>query len=483
MNMVQSGKSNYIAGEWVDANDFSENRNPSNLGDLVGLYARASIEQTQQAIEAAKAALPEWTGASPQLRAEILERVGIELMARRDELGELLSREEGKILSEGVGEVTRAAQLFKFYAQEALRVEGLAIASIRPGVRVEVRHEPVGVVGIITPWNFPIAIPAWKIAPALAYGNTVVFKPADLTPGCGWALAEILSRSGLPAGAFNLVMGRGSVVGDLIVRSAGVNAVTFTGSEATGRSIRTIVAERGGKIQQEMGGKSPLVVLDDANLENAIDCAIGGSVVSTGQRCTSNTRIIATPAIHDALAEGMAARARQLVVGNALDPTTQIGPVVDQKQLDTNLRYLDVADDEGAQRLCGGEILEREHPGFYLSPAVYADCTNDMVHVREEIFGPVVSVLKAGSYEEALAVANDSPLGLSSGICTTSLKYAEDFKSRSTSGMVFVNLPTAGVDYHVPFGGRKASSYGPREQGRAARDFFTNSKTAYTNPL
>ena len=481
--MSRNEKHNYIAGEWVAAAEFTENRNPSDLDDVIGHYAQASAQQTGDAIAAARAALPEWAAATPQFRAEILERVGTELMARREELGELLSREEGKIRAEGIGEATRAAQLFKFYAQEALRVEGIAIASIRPGVRVEVRHEPVGVIGMITPWNFPIAIPAWKIAPALAYGNTVAFKPADLTPGCGWALAEILSRAGLPAGVFNLVMGKGRIVGDAIARSPLVDAVTFTGSEATGRGIRGIVAERGGKVQQEMGGKSPLVVLDDADLDNAIDCAIGGSVISTGQRCTSNTRIIATPAIHDALVEGMAKRTRALVVGNALDPASHIGPVVDQKQLDTNLRYIAIADDEGAERLCGGEILERPQRGFYLSPAVYANCTNQMVHVREEIFGPVVSVIKAADYEEALAIANDSDLGLSSGICTKSLKYAEDFKTRSASGMVFVNLPTAGVDYHVPFGGKKASSYGPREQGRAAREFFTSSKTAYTNPL
>ena len=476
-------KLNFVDGEWVAGSSFTENRNPSDLDDVIGLYAQADVVQTEQAISAARATLPGWAAATPQFRADILERVGLELMERREEIGRLLSREEGKILAEGIGEATRAAQLFKFYAQEALRVEGLAIASIRPGVRIEVRHEPVGVVGMITPWNFPIAIPAWKIAPALAYGNTVVFKPADLTPGCGWALADILARAGLPAGVFNLVMGKGRIVGDAIARSPLVDAVTFTGSEATGRGIRAIVAERGGKVQQEMGGKSPLIVLDDADLENAIECAIGGSVVSTGQRCTSNTRIIATPGIHDALAEGMAKRARALRVGNALDPESHIGPVVDEKQMETNLRYISIADGEGAQRLCGGEVLERDQRGFYLSPAVYANCTNQMVHVREEIFGPVVSVLKAADYEEALAIGNDSDLGLSSGICTKSLKYAEDFKSRSTSGMVFVNLPTAGVDYHVPFGGRKRSSYGPREQGRAARDFFTTSKTTYTNPL
>ena len=476
-------KLNFIAGEWVGGADAAENRSPSDTDDVIGLYTRASREQAEAAIAAASAALPVWSATSPQVRADILEAVGVELLARREELGELLAREEGKVRAEAIGEVVRAGQLFKFYAQEALRVEGIAIASTRPGVRVEVRYEPVGVVGIITPWNYPIAIPAWKIAPALAYGNTVVFKPADLTPACGWELAEILSRAGLPAGAFNLVMGRGSVVGDVIARSPGVAAVTFTGSESTGRGIREIVAGRGAKIQQEMGGKSPLVVLDDADLANAIDCAVGGSVMSTGQRCTSNTRIIATPGIHDALAEGMAERTRGLRVGHALDAASQIGPVVDDKQMQVNLRYLGIADGEGASRLCGGEVLERETKGFFLSPAVYAGCDNSMTHVREEIFGPVVSVLKAPDYDAALAIANDSLLGLSSGICTRSLKYAEDFKTRSTSGMVFVNLPTAGVDYHVPFGGKKGSSYGSREQGRAAREFFTASKTTYTNPL
>lgn len=474
-------KLNLIAGEWVSGADWAENVNPSDTNDIIGQYARASAEQTGQAIAAAKAAAPGWAQATPQMRADALEAVGVELLTRREELGELLSREEGKILSEGIGEVTRAAHVFKFYAQEALRVEGLSMASVRPGVRVEVRHEPVGVVGLITPWNYPIAIPAWKIAPALAYGNTVVFKPADLTPGCGWALAEILSRTDLPAGVFNLVMGRGSVVGEEIVRSPDVAAVSFTGSEHTGASIRTRVAERGGKVQQEMGGKSPLIVMDDADLQTAIDCAIGGSVLSTGQRCTSNTRIIATPGIHDALVRGMVDAARAMTVGHALDPSSQIGPVVDNRQLQTNLRYIGIADNEGAERLCGGEVLTRETPGFYMEPTLYGNCTNQMQHVREEIFGPVVSVLKAADYDEAVSIANDSPLGLSSGICTTFLKYAEDFKARSHAGMVMVNLPTAGVDYHVPFGGRKGSSYGSREQGRAAREFFTTSKTTYTS--
>lgn len=309
---------------------------------------------------------------------------------------------------------------------------------------------------------------------------TPLLKPAELTPGCAWELIDILHQAGLPAGVANLVTGNGSVVGDALVRDARITAVSFTGSTQTGAAIRKIVSERGARIQQEMGGKSPLIVMDDADLEIAVDCAVSGSVVSTGQRCTSNTRIIATPGIHDALVAAMAEKVASLRVGHALDQNSQIGPVVDQKQLDIDLGYLDQARKEGADVLCGGKVLERDTPGFFLSPAVIASASNDMVHVREEIFGPVVSVLKATDYDEVVAIANDSPLGLSSGICTTSLKYAEDFKARSTAGMVMVNLPTAGVDFHVPFGGRKGPSYGPREQGRAARQFYTSSKTCYT---
>lgn len=476
-------KRNLIGGEWVEGTDVAQNVNPSDLDDIVGLYARADAAQTLAAIDAAEAALPHWAATTPQQRADILDAAGQEILARRNELGALLSREEGKILSEGIGEVVRAGQLFRFYAQEALRNAGEALASNRPGIRIEVRYDPVGVVGLITPWNFPMSIPAWKLAPALAFGNTVVLKPADLTPASAWEMTDILHRACLPAGVLNLVMGRGRIVGEAIVTSPKVRAVSFTGSSGTGRAMRGVLAERGARVQQEMGGKSPLVVLDDANLETAVDCAIGGSILSTGQRCTSNTRIIATRGIYNALVDRMAARARDLVVGNALDPATQIGPVVDQRQLDTDLRYIGIADAEGATRLCGGELLERKTRGHFLSPVVYADCTNDMTHVREEIFGPVVSVLRADDYDHALSLANDTDFGLSSGICTTSLRYAEDFKTRSAAGMVFVNLPTAGVDYHVPFGGSKASSYGPREQGRAARAFYTQSRTAYTNPL
>lgn len=472
---------NYIGGAWLAGDEVTININPSDTGDIVGEYCNASREQVRTAIAAAYAAFGQWSATSPQQRADVLEQVGIELSARREELGELLSREEGKIRAEGVAEVLRASQIFKFYAQEALRLAGDIIQSIRPGVAVEVIREPVGVVGVITPWNFPIAIPAWKIAPALAFGNTVVFKPADLTPALGWHLVEIISRCGAPGGVINLVMGRGSVVGDEISRSNHVAAVTFTGSVATGRTIREMVTSRGGKIQQEMGGKSPLIILDDADLDLAAECAVGGSLLSTGQRCTSNTRIIATPAIHDALVDRMVEKAKALTVGHALDAATKIGPVVDERQLATNMKYVDIARKEGGRVLYGGERLQLACGGYYMSPAVIAGCSNDMQHVREEIFGPVVSILKVDDYEEAVHTANDSDFALSSGICTTSLAYAQDFKRRSKAGLVMVNLPTAGVDYHVPFGGRRGSSYGSREQGRYAAEFFTETKTAYVH--
>jgi aldehyde dehydrogenase (NAD+) len=337
----------------------------------------------------------------------------------------------------------------------------------------------MGVIGIITPWNFPIAIPAWKIAPALCYGNAVVFKPADLVPGCGWAIAEIIARSGLPKGVFNLVMGRGSVVGEAILKSRDVHAVTFTGSAATGRHVAATCAGRMAKFQLEMGGKNPLVVLDDADLKTAVECALNGAFFSTGQRCTASSRLIVTEGIHDRFVAALSERLAGVVVDDALKAGTQIGPVVDQSQLDQDLDYIRIGTQEGAKLVSGGQILNRATPGFYLAPALFTEATNAMRISREEIFGPVASVIRAKSYDEALAIANDTEYGLSSGICTTSLKHASHFKRNAEAGMVMVNLPTAGVDYHVPFGGRKASSYGPREQGRYAAEFFTQVKTSY----
>jgi alpha-ketoglutaric semialdehyde dehydrogenase len=473
---------NFIAGEWIAGADVSRNINPSDLSDLIGEYARADREQVGAAIAAARAAFAAWSMSSIQDRANLLDAIGNAILARKDELGRLLAREEGKTLPEGVGEVARAGQIFKFFGGEALRLAGEKIASVRPGVDVEVTREPLGVIGIITPWNFPIAIPAWKIAPALCYGNCVVFKPADLVPGSAWALADIIVKAGVPPGVFNLVMGRGSVVGEVMIGDRRIDAISFTGSVSTGRSIAAKAIARMAKIQLEMGGKNPLVVLDDADLPTAVNCAVNGAFFSTGQRCTASSRLIVGAAIHDRFVAALGERLAQLRVDDALAPGTDIGPVVDETQLKQNLDYIGIGKDEGATLAFGGEVLERPKKGYYLSPALLTGATNVMRTSREEIFGPVASVIRVKDYDEALAIANDTDFGLSAGIVTTSLKYASHFKRASQAGMIMVNLPTAGVDYHVPFGGRKGSSYGPREQGRYAQEFFTVVKTAYTLP-
>ena len=469
----------YIAGEWVTDDAVSININPSNIDDIVGEFSRGDAARVDEAVAAANAAQPDWAAASPQLRHDVLEKASNLITSRKDELGRLLSREEGKTLAEGIGETMRAAQVFKFFAGEAIRNVGDAVASIRPGIAVTVEREAVGTIGLITPWNFPIAIPAWKLAPALAYGNAVVMKPAELTPGCAWELAKILHEAGCPTGVFNLVMGPGSTVGARIVEHPGIDAISFTGSVATGNTIAVQCASTGKRVQMEMGGKNPLVVVDDADLDVAVATAINGAFFSTGQRCTASSRLIVTAGIHDAFLEKLTSAAANLIVGDALDAATQIGPVVDQKQLDQNLRYLKLASNEGCD-VRGGELANG--PGFFMKPAIFAGATNQMTVSREEIFGPMASVIKVADYDEALAVANDTEFGLSAGICTTSLRYASDFRKKAQAGMVMVNLPTAGVDYHVPFGGRKGSSYGPREQGSYAREFYTIVKTSYIAP-
>ncbi len=481
MNAIQK---NFIAGEWVEGAALSLNINPSDTNDIVGEYARADQAQTVNAIAAAKAAFPAWSRSTPQERFDALNRVSAEILARKEELGRLLAREEGKTLPEGIGEVARAGQIFAFFAGEALRLTGEKGASVRPGLDVEITREAVGVVGLITPWNFPIAIPAWKIAPALCYGNTVVFKPAEIVPGSAHALCEIIARSGLPAGVLNLVMGSGSVVGQTLIEHPDVTAISFTGSVATGKRIALacVASTPMKKFQLEMGGKNPLVVLDDADIKVAVEAAVNGAFFSTGQRCTASSRLIVTQGIHDRFVDALTERVKGLVVDDALKPGTQMGPVVDQSQLDQDLRYIHIGKDDGAKLHWGGEMLNRETPGFYMQPAIFTDVSNSMRIAREEIFGPVAAVIAAKDYDEALALANDTEFGLAAGICTTSLKFASHFKRNSEAGMVMVNLPTAGVDYHVPFGGRKGSSYGAREQGAYAREFYTTVKTSYTYP-
>ncbi len=472
----------YIGGEWTAGMDAIANVNPSDLHEVVGHYATATAEQVQAAITAAAQAFESWQFSPIEQRFDALDAIGSEILARREELGRLLSREEGKTLAEGIGEVARAGRVFKFFAGESLRISGELLASTRRGVSVEITREPVGVIGLITPWNFPMAIPAWKIAPALCYGNTVVFKPAELVPASAWALSEIIARAGLPPGVFNLVMGPGRLVGELLVNSPKVRAISFTGSVPIGAAIAAKAAARGAKVQLEMGGKNPLVVLDDADLEVAVNVAVQGAYFSTGQRCTASSRLIVTEGIHDRFIAALEARLATLKIGHALAAGTEIGPVVSEPQLRQDLDYIAIGQREGARLRFGGQPLRLEHEGYYLQPALFTDTQPAMRINQEEIFGPVATVIRARDYEQALAIANDVPFGLSSGVVTRSLRYAADFRRRSQAGMVMVNVPTAGVDYHVPFGGRKGSSYGPREQGRYAIEFYSNCKTAYIAP-
>jgi len=477
-DLQQQNARQYINGRWETGVTTGRSENPSDTREVVAEYARADRSQTEAAIRAAAEAFTHWSRTTPQRRADVLDQIGSEILARRDELGVLMAREEGKTLPEAVAEAARAGQIFKFFAGEALRVGGETMSSMRPGVQVDITREPVGVVGVITPWNFPLAIPAWKIAPALAYGNTVVFKPAELVSACGWALSEIISRAALPAGSFNLVMGSGREVGQAIVDSASVDAISFTGSVETGERILKAASARHAKLQLEMGGKNPLVVLADADLDRAVDCAVQGAYFSTGQRCTASSRLIVEASVHDAFVARLRLRIAALKIGHALERGVDIGPVVDRRQLGQNLAAIAAAIEEGAERVWGGELLKRPTAGHYMSPALFLARPHQRV-AREEIFGPVACVLRADDYEHALALANDTPFGLCAGICTASLQRAMHFKRHAKVGMTMVNLPTAGVDYHVPFGGRKASSYGPREQGRYAAEFYTTVKTGY----
>ena len=477
-----AAKALLINGEWVETTSVVANVNPSNTNDVIAHYCQAGQAETQSAIAAAKVASTAWARSTPQQRHDVLKATGDEIMARSEELGELLSREEGKTRPEGIGEVTRAAHVFDFFAGEALRLTGDLLPSVRPNISVEVSREPVGVIGVITPWNFPIAIPAWKIAPALCYGNCVVFKPAELVPSSAWALADILHRAGVPAGVFNLVTGQGSIVGQELIDNKDVNAITFTGSQPTGARIAEACVKRMKKFQLEMGGKNPLVVLEDADLDTAVHCAIQGAFYSTGQRCTASSRLIVTDAIHSRFIAAMVERMHSLTVDDALKASTDIGPVVDEMQLAQNQNYLEIARREGGNIRSGGERLRRDSEGFYMAPALVTDTQNSMRINQEEVFGPVASVVRVKDYEEALHVANDTEFGLSAGICTASLKYSTHFKRNAEAGMVMVNVPTAGVDYHVPFGGTKSSSYGAREQGTYAKEFFTTVKTAYSFP-
>jgi alpha-ketoglutaric semialdehyde dehydrogenase len=469
----------WINGERIAASRPSESLNPSDTRDIVAKVPDATAADVDAAVAAARAAFPGWSEASPEVRSDVLDKAGSLVLERREQLGRLLSREEGKTLPEGIGETVRAGRILKYFAGEALRRHGQNLDSVRPDVEIQTYRQAVGVFGLITPWNFPIAIPAWKAAPALAFGNTVVMKPAGPTPATAGALADILHEAGAPKGVFNLVIGRGHV-GQAIVDHKDIDGVSFTGSQSVGAGVALGAVKRQARVQLEMGGKNPLVILDDADLDRAVMVALDGSFFATGQRCTASSRIIVQENIHDRFVAALAEKVKALRVGDALDPSTQMGPAVSESQMEISYAYIDVARNEGGRIVTGGGRLKLDKPGWYVQPTLIADTNPAMRINNEEVFGPVASTVRVKSYEEALAVANSSDFGLSAGIVTTSLKHARDFQRRVRAGMVMVNLPTAGVDYHAPFGGSKKSSYGAREQGFAAVEFYTQIKTAYS---
>jgi acyl-CoA reductase-like NAD-dependent aldehyde dehydrogenase len=470
-----------IDGQWVPSAHYAPNINPSDLTDIIGNYAQADAAQLDSAVDAARRAFPSWSHTGIQARSDALDRIGSEILARKESLGILLAREEGKTKAEGIAEAARAGNIFKFFAGECLRSTGDLVSSVRPGVGVEVTREPLGVVGLITPWNFPLAIPAWKIAPALAFGNCVVFKPAELVPASAWALSEIIHRSGIAGGVFNLVMGQGRDVGQRLIEHRDVDAVSFTGSQAVGHRVAIACAAHLKKCQLEMGGKNAQVVLDDADLAPTVELCVQSAFYATGQRCTAASRLVVTEGIYPQFVRAMHDRMMGLKVGNALGSDTDIGPVASQAQFEKDISYIELGRQEQAVLVCGGAALQLSEFGYYLTPALFTNTTPDMRINREEIFGPVASIIRVRDYEEALAVTNATPFGLTAGIATSSLKYATHFKRYAEAGMVMVNVPTAGVDYHVPFGGRKGSSYGAHEQGSYAAEFYTTVKTAYTS--
>ncbi|MBT2134943.1 aldehyde dehydrogenase family protein [Croceibacterium sp. LX-88] len=469
----------FIGGEWTGADDALESLNPSNTGDVVARFPNGGAADVDRAVAAASAAFPGWASASPEVRADLLDKIAATIFARANELGELLAREEGKTRAEGIGETLRAARIFRYFAGEALRRHGQTLESTRPGLDVATYREALGVVGLITPWNFPIAIPAWKAAPALAFGNTVVLKPANITPAVASALTEIIHECGAPAGVFNLVLGRGDV-GRAITDHKDIAAVSFTGSQFVGAQVGAAAMARQARVQMEMGGKNPLVVLADADLDKAVAIAADGGFFQTGQRCTASSRVIVEDAIHDRFVAALAERAKAIKVGPALAEGTQVGPASSEAQFEQNLNYIGIATGEGGRLAAGGDKVAAETPGYFLQPTLIADTAPEMRINNEEVFGPVVSTVRVKNYEEALEVANRGDFGLSAGIVSNNAKHIRDFRKNIRAGMVMVNLPTAGVDYHVPFGGTRGSSYGPREQGFAAVEFYTQVKTVYT---
>jgi alpha-ketoglutaric semialdehyde dehydrogenase len=476
---------NYIAGEWRSAasGETMENRNPANRDEVVGLFASSGAADVDAAIAAADEAYRGWRFSSPITRANILHKAANILESRIPEVGRELTREEGKTLKEGIGETTRAVQILRYFAGEAQQPSGEHYPSMNPHTLLYTTREPLGVVAVVTPWNFPIAIPAWKIAPALAFGNTVVFKPASLTPLTAVRLVEALDEAGLPAGVLNLVTGSAANVGDPLVRDPRVVAITFTGSNETGAELRRSAAERGAKLQLELGGKNPAIVLADADLEHALGHVVAGAMMSTGQKCTATSRAIVDRRIVNRFTEMLADRIGGLKVGDPLDAETQIGPLIDERAAERVAGEVNAAKQAGAELVAGGERLRSGlERGAFLAPTLFADVDPKSRLGQDELFGPVLGVIPVDSMEEAMSVANQVKFGLSASIFTRDLGRALAFAREIEAGIVHVNSETAGAEPQVPFGGMKGSSSYSREQGKSSREFFTQVKTVYIDP-
>lgn len=471
---------NYINGEWIGGDTF-ENRNPANTDELVGLFVRGSASDIEAAAEAAQAALPSWSSLPGPARGNFLFKVADILDRRFEQLAAEMTREEGKTLPEAKGEVRRSINIFRYFAGEGARMPGFLVPSERDRVHMFAIRKPVGVVGLITPWNFPSAIPAWKLAPALISGNTAVIKPASAAPLSAWRIVEACHEAGIPKGVVSFVAGPGGELGRALVNAGPLKAISFTGSCEVGNWLHGEASNRRLKIQLEMGGKNPTIVLADADFTLAVENVVNGAFFSTGQKCTATSRAIVEDAIYDKFVNALIERTKKLKVGNGLEPGVDIGPAIDQAQLDTDLRYIEQGKKEAGPPKVGGNRLTGDgyDKGYFVEPAIFADVTPEMTIAQEEIFGPVLAVMRARDFEDALRIANNIPFGLCASLQTTNVSRVFEYVYRMEAGLLTVNLPSAGVEYQLPFGGTKDSSFGPKEQGPAALEFYTDYKTVY----
>jgi len=471
---------NYINGEWAGGDTF-ENRNPADTGEVVGLFVRGSAQDVKAAAEAAEVALPAWSGLPAPARGNFLFKVADILDRKFEQLAAEMTREEGKTLPEAKGEVRRAINIFRYFAGEGARMPGFLTPSERDRVHMFAIRRPVGVVGLITPWNFPSAIPAWKLAPALVYGNTAVLKPASAAPLSAWRIVEACHEAGIPNGVVNYVAGSGGDLGPALIEAAPLRAVSFTGSCEVGTWLHREASKRRLKIQLEMGGKNPTIVLADADFPLAVENVVNGAFFSTGQKCTATSRAIVEERIYDKFLDALIERTKKLRVGNGLEPGVDIGPAIDQAQLETDLKYIEIGTKEAGPPRIGGNRLTGDgyDKGYFVAPAIFADVAEHMTIAREEIFGPVLAVMRARDFEDALRIANNIPFGLSASLQTTNVSRVFEYVHRMQAGLLTVNLPSAGVEYQLPFGGTKDSSFGPKEQGPAALEFYTDCKTVY----